>query len=480
MSVRRITAHRVPGPLRAGMTSLAQKLNIPGEFPAAVQEEARRVAASGPADGRKRADRTDIEFCSIDPKGSTDLDQALHIERRGSGYRVHYAIADVAAWVKPGGAIDKEARRRGVTHYAPSWRVPLHPPVLSEQAASLLADGQRRPAQLWTIDLDERGEVVDWTVERAWVLNRAQLDYQGVQRDLDDGVAHPSCALLAEVGPLRLAIEAERGGVSLNLPEQQVVDTDGRWTLEFRTPLPVEEWNAQISLLTGMCAAQTMLRAGVGILRTMPPADARDVDRLRATAMAMGVDWPVDWSYPEYVRSLDPNLPSHLAMMDACAGVFHGATYTPVGEDRGPKAIGHAALAAPYAHTTAPLRRLVDRYVGEICVDVMSGGPVSRWAVTMLGELPKIMAAADQRSRRFEKGIVSMTEALVLREYTGEVLEGSVVDVDTRKEPRAYISMPQVAAEVRVEQAGLRRGTAVTVRVEKADPATGEIRLAVL
>lgn len=330
MSVRRITAPKVPGPLRAGMTALAEELGVPGEFPAHVLAEAREVAASGPADARVRTDRTGIDLCSIDPVGSTDLDQALHIERRGAGYRVQYAIADVAAWVRPGGAIDKEAQRRGVTHYAPSWRVPLHPPALSEQAASLLADGHPRPALLWTIDLDDQGVAVDWTVERAWVRNRAQLDHAGVQRALANGVAHASCQLLAEVGGLRMAVEADRGGVSLNLPEQQVVDTDGRWTLQFRTPLPVEDWNAQISLLTGMCAARTMLEAGVGILRTMPPADPRDVERLRASASALGVDWPSGWSYPEFVRSLDPGLPSHLAMMDACAGVFHGASYTTV------------------------------------------------------------------------------------------------------------------------------------------------------
>ena len=102
-------------------------------------------------------DRTDIPFITIDPPGSKDLDQALHIERRGNGFRVHYAIADVAAFVEPDGPIDVEAHRRGQTMYAPEHRIPLHPPVLSEGAASLLPD-QVRPALLWSIDLDERGE----------------------------------------------------------------------------------------------------------------------------------------------------------------------------------------------------------------------------------------------------------------------------------------------------------------------------------
>ncbi|NEE23774.1 RNB domain-containing ribonuclease, partial [Streptomyces sp. SID7499] len=85
-------------------------------------------------------DATDLPFLTIDPPGSTDLDQAMHLERRrdGRGYRVHYAIADVAAFLRPGGALDAEAHRRVTTLYFPDDRIPLHPPVLSEGAASLL------------------------------------------------------------------------------------------------------------------------------------------------------------------------------------------------------------------------------------------------------------------------------------------------------------------------------------------------------
>ena len=86
-----------------------------------------------------------------------DLDQALHIERRGRGYRVHYAIADVAAFVPADGPVDLEAHRRGETLYGADHRTPLHPTVLSEGAASLLPE-QVRPAVLWTIDLDATGE----------------------------------------------------------------------------------------------------------------------------------------------------------------------------------------------------------------------------------------------------------------------------------------------------------------------------------
>ena len=84
-----------------------------------------------------------------------------------------------------------------------------------------------------------------------------------------------SLALLPEVGRRRAAQEAARGGASLNLPDQEVrVTEDGAHELVHRAPLPAEEHNAQLSLLTGMAAAELMLAAGVGILRTMPAPDA--------------------------------------------------------------------------------------------------------------------------------------------------------------------------------------------------------------
>ena len=137
-----------------------------------------------------------------------DLDQALHIERAGKGYVVHYAIADVAAFVRPGDPVDVEAHRRGETLYGAGSRIPLHPPVLSEGAASLLPDLDR-PALLWTIALDEAGTPTSVTVGRALVRSRERWTYDGAQAALDDGSAGEVLPLLREVGRLREAQEAD-------------------------------------------------------------------------------------------------------------------------------------------------------------------------------------------------------------------------------------------------------------------------------
>ncbi|MDQ3480012.1 MAG: RNB domain-containing ribonuclease [Actinomycetota bacterium] len=450
-----------------GMLAISAELDIDEEFPPEVIAEADQAAASPKLPDR---DRTDIDLVTIDPPGAQDLDQALHIERHsGRGFRVHYAIADVAAFVEPGGSIDLEAHRRGQTLYAPDRRIPLHPPNLSEDAASLLPD-QTRPALLWTMDLDERGEQVDVNVERALVRSRGQFDYATVQQQIDEGSAGHVFALLKEVGQLRLEREIERGGVSLPLPEQEVVVNDDRWSLEFRQLHPVEEWNAQISLLTGMGAAEIMLYGEVGVIRTLPPADHRAVARLRRTATALGLAWPADVRYPDFVRSIDPNSPAGAAMLNACTALLRGAAYVAF-EGGVPEHIDHAAIAHEYSHVTAPLRRLVDRYAGEVAVALSADTEVPDWVRAALKALPREMAESTKRAQRFERAVVDLVEAGVLAARVGQIFTGVIIEVDEQDPDRGSIMLqdPPVEAAVRATGGSLPLGQSVQARLVEAD-----------
>ena len=277
------------------LDALRRELSVPSDHPPAVQREAEEVARRGPVlpSGVTESwiDATDLELVTIDPPGSRDLDQALHLARRGDGYRVSYAIADVAAFVTPGGAIDREAWTRGTTLYLPDGSARLHPATLSEGAASLLADGAPRPAVLWQLDLDAAGELERTEVRRAMVRSRRRFAYAEAQQLIDalDGAGDGlpgGLHLLGEVGRARQALEAARGGISLQLPEQDVVLEDGHYRLAFRRTLPVEGWNAQLSLLTGMAAAALMAQGGLGILRVLPPAEPAALERLRRCAAA--------------------------------------------------------------------------------------------------------------------------------------------------------------------------------------------------
>src|SRR5258705_9820258 len=166
MVIRRLIAPSID------FTALRRELKLPTQFSPAAQREADDVAASGPT--MPSVDHTDIAFVTLDPPTSMDLDQAMCLQRRPQGYRVWYAIADVSAFVAPGGALVDDTWERGQTVYLPDGRVPLHPAILSEGAASLLPD-QPRPAVVWTIDLDADGATTAVRVERAVVRSRAKL-----------------------------------------------------------------------------------------------------------------------------------------------------------------------------------------------------------------------------------------------------------------------------------------------------------------
>ena len=309
--------------IAASFAALRESMGVALRFPTEVLEEAERAIDAPRLPER---DHTSIPFVTVDPAGSMDLDQAFHLERKATGYRVRYAIADVAAFVTPGEAMDREAHARGQTLYAPDRNARLYPRQLSEGAGSLLPD-RTRPALVWDMTVDETGEGTEVTVERALVRSRAKLDYEGVQASLDAGTAGESLQLLREVGSLRQAREERRGGVELPVPEQIVEKTADGYRLSFRAPLPVERWNAQLSLMTGMAAAELMLDAGIGVLRTLPAADDRAVARLRRTAHALGVAWPDDEPYPEFLRRLDAHVSEDAAVLSEATVLLRGSGY---------------------------------------------------------------------------------------------------------------------------------------------------------
>ncbi|MFL6023642.1 MAG: RNB domain-containing ribonuclease [Marmoricola sp.] len=458
--------------LEEGVKAIQVEQKLEPGFPADV------VAAAVEAAKNPRLpdlDRTDLPFVTIDPVGSMDLDQAMHLERDGDGFVVHYAIADVAAFVEPGGAIDVEARRRGESMYGADDKIPLHPTELSEGAASLLPD-QVRPAFLWTIKLDAEGAQRDAKVERARVRSVARLDYAGVQKTIDDGTADPMMQLLGEIGRLRLRQEAERGGVSLPMPEQEIDCSRDPWTLEFRAVLDVETWNAQISLLTGFAAASLMVYGKVGILRTLPPAQPDAVKRLHRTARALGIDWPAEQRYPDFIRALDPTKPNHLAMVTACTALLRGAGYVNFDGEL-PAQPEHSALASEYAHVTAPLRRLVDRFGLEVCAALCAGTPVPDWARQGLAELPDTMRESGHRANAYENAVLNLVEAASLSGRVGETFAGVVVEADHDDPRKGDVVVREVAVTAPVTGgAALPIGEDLPVVLAEADPTKRVVR----
>ena len=456
--------------LAAALAELRETLELPDGFPPAVLAEAEAAAAAEPPPA---ADRRDVPFVTIDPPGSLDLDQALHLSRRAGGYLVHYAIADVPGFVEPGGAVDLEARGRGQTLYAADGRVPLHPPVLSEDRASLLPDVDRA-AYVWSFDLDEAGALLATRLERAVVRSRAQLDYAQAQSSIDDGSADGSLPLLREIGELRLEQERARGGASLNVPDEEIVRTpDGGYALERRRLLPVEDWNAQLSLMTGMAAAELMIAARVGILRTMPKPSDEEMASFRRQTEALGRPWPASIGYGQYLHELPRDEPASLAILQAASGLFRGAGYVAM-DGAVPADPVQSALASPYAHVTAPLRRLVDRWGLVVCEAIAAGREVPDWARASLGELPSLMGASSRRAAQLDGGSIARVEAAVLSDRVGDRFDATVLGL---RNGSAVIQLvePAVTATCPAPPEA-RPGARMPVVLEGADIRSGTVR----
>lgn len=405
---------------------LVEAEDLPVEFPSHVLAAAEEAAGDMPQEDR--VDLTDIPFVTLDPASSTDLDQAMHLEQTDGGFRVRYAIADVPAFVELDGPVDAEARRRGRTVYLPDRRISLHPEVLCEGAASLLPE-QTRPAFVWDLTLDAQGAVQSVDLQRALVRSTAKLAYDEVQEQLDAGTAPEQMMLLQRIGALRAELELARGGASLKVPEQRVETEGDQVRLTWRRPAVIEDANAQISLMTGMAAAQMMLEGGIGILRTMPPADEAAVTRFRRQCAALGMPWPQGQPYGEFLRTLDWREGTHLALLNQAASLFRGAAYEAfTSAEQIPENTRQAAIAAPYAHATAPLRRLVDRFVLLVCHAHARRERPAADLVAALGTIPETMRATAGRAADLERRALQIVESAVLSRRADETFTGTVID----------------------------------------------------
>lgn len=456
--------------LAAALAALRAGIEAPTEFSKEALAEAESATASAPD-----LDLRDVPFVTLDPQGSRDLDQALHLERQGTGYQVRYAIADVPGFVVAGGAVDTEARQRGQTLYLADGNIPLHPLALSTDRASLLAD-QDRPALVWTFALDGAGTVSEFRLERALVRSRAQLEYVSAQAAIDRGEDGP-LLLLREIGELRQQLESQRGGASLNLPDEEVIQNpDGTYGIERRRPLPVEDWNAQLSLMTGMAAAQLMIGAKVGVLRTMPQPDEQAFSRFRHQTAALGRPW-TKGPYGEFLRTLDKSDPLTLPVLEAAASLFRGAGYVTFDGKLPEGDLQQAAIGAPYAHATAPLRRLVDRWSLASCLAISQGQEAPEWATSSLEQLPELMAQSSQRASQLNADTLNRVEAALLRPLIGRNVQANVIELRGEDQAAIQLADPAVTATAPVP-AGTAPGETVTVHLVRTDVAKGEVEFA--
>ena len=448
------------GRLSQGLADIRIQFGVPVSFPAQVLAEAQAAAALPIA---HHADWTDRPFVTLDPAASTDLDQAFWIERSGGDLILYYAIADVAWFVSSNSLMDVEAWARGTTIYMPDGKATLYPELLSEGAASLLPNVQR-PSVVFTVRIDPAGKATLDGADRAIIRSRAKLAYEQVQpADLPSDFAELSRRIEQAAD--------DRGASRVDAPEQELsIDADGHFALRFRPQLQSETQNAALSLAANLAIADMLFTHKTGLFRVMAAPDERAINRLRHSAKALGLNWPGDVTLPDFVKTLDSAKARDAAFQAAVRRAGPGASYAPFLPGVQP---WHSAMAATYAHATAPLRRLADRYVIEAIVQIANGQTVSEDLNSIFQRLPQVMAKAEEKAGQIDRAVLDLAEAVTLQGCEGRRFSAVVTDVDERG-ARIQLSDPAVVA--RMDAKGALPGNAISVRLISVDVANRQVR----
>ena len=434
---------------------------MPDGFPAEVEAAAAEAARRPPSP--EHVDRTDRPFVTLDPASATDLDQAFSIEASSDDLLLHYAIADVGHFVRPGDPLDREAWQRGVTVYLPDEKAPLYPSTLSERAASLLPDGPR-PAVVFIVRIAPDGHVQLDGVERAVIRSRAKLAYESVRPDdLPIGFDELSARIARA--------EDERGAPRVEFPEQDVELDGDQVRLVLRPRLASEERNAGMSLATNLAVAAALHHAGTGLFRVMADPPEGAVRRLRHSARAVGLEWPADIDLATFQRSLAHDDPRAAAFLIAVRRSSGGASYEAFRAGETP---WHSAMAATYSHATAPLRRLADRYVVEASLAVANGRPVDDDVAAAFPELPAAMSSGESLANRVERAVIDLAEAALLADRVGETFDAVVIDEDQRG---AIAQLRDPAVVARVVANRVDPGAEIRVMVESVDIEAHQVTL---
>ena len=462
--------------LQAGLAAVRVANAVPASFPLDALAEASAVTEQG-FDRAGRLDLTDVAFATLDPASSTDLDQAFALGVEGENFVLQYAIADVAAFVARGGALEAEAWRRASTLYLPDAKVPQYPTSLSEGGASLLPDVDR-PAIVMTVALGVDLVPTLRSIDRAVVRSRVKLAYETCTPDQ----AHP---LLRSFAARMEESDQARGAERVQRPEQEITHdpaAPGQLRLTFRSLAASEEANASMSLAANLALGSMFVSHGLGLFRDLDDPTRRDVAMLRRTARALGVAWGDGEKLRQLLRRLRPDVAADASFSLAVRRAGGGARYRfyranaagamrSEGKAGAPDGPWHSAMGAPYVHGTAPLRRLADRYVLDLAV-ALHAGDVPDALVEPLTTLPPVMDAIGMRASKIDRACIDLVEAGVLTGREGSVFDGVVVESDPE---HAVVHLVADGIRVRLPLADRTPGDTVKLRLETTDPMKGSI-----
>ncbi|MBL8657788.1 MAG: ribonuclease R [Altererythrobacter sp.] len=345
------------------------KHGIPHIFPDEAIAEANR-AVDLPLNPETREDLRHLPIVAIDPADARDHDDAIWAEPNGEGgYRAVVAIADVSYYVRPGGALDKEARKRGNSVYFPDRVVPMLPEVLSADVCSLV-EGEDRAAMACHLTISPQGKVTKWRFTRALVRIAHNHAYEEAQAAVDAGNPPEHLANLWGAWKLLAAARAERDPLELELPERQVrLNDEGR----------IEEIRLRERLDAHRVVEDFMIAANVAAARALEAKTAPVVYRVHESPSREKLLNLRDYLGTQgrklaLGQVITPGLFNRM-LKDIADGaerelVMEAVLRTQMQAFYGPQNAGHFGLAlASYAHFTSPIRRYADLLVHRALVD---------------------------------------------------------------------------------------------------------------
>lgn len=431
-------------------------------------------------------DLSQLPFVTIDNPDSKDLDQALLIERHKAGYRVRYALADAAYYVRVGSALFTEALSRGTSFYTPTMAVSMLPTELSEGVVSLNPQVDRR-ALVFDMTIDADGVVNRTDIVRARIRSQAKLNYAGVQAWLDQESGptqayDESLRLLKELGNILIAAAARRGVVRFDRCETQiqVAGTPPSFEATVRKRYDTERYNEQISLMCNMQGAQMLLAlsgqsdALQAIYRVHEAPLRKRLKELRSTleAFALKQEEPQRWQWnPEqtladYVESL-PEQPQHRRRVKSIQRqIMQSQRASQFQIDAGEH---HALKAASYARFSSPMREIVGIFTHKELLEALSGHYFNAENDIALRDVV-IEAAntAKQTQRRLDKAIeFAALEQMFMRELStipAPLHTGTVIGM---RRDRLYISLDSMAVDVKVYKDDLDKQYAASYAIDQ-------------
>ncbi len=484
---------------------------IPDAFPDDVMAEADEAT---PVGLKGREDLRDLPLITIDPSDARDHDDACYAHadedpKNEGGHVVWVAIADVAVYVTPGSALDREARKRGNSTYFPDRVVPMLPDRLSGDLCSL-HEGVPRPCIAVRMVLDAQGQKIGHSFHRGLMRSPASLHYEEVQ-DAIEGRPNDRTGPLLELvlEPIYAAYAAlkkartERQPLDLDLPERRIeLDPDGTVkSVNFKDRLDAHRLIEEFMVLANVAAAETLLEKKTPLLfRIHEEPTVAKLDVLRETAQAAG--YTLGKGQVLHTRHLNKLLNDAAGTDDA--ELINISTLRSMTQAYyGPAHIGHFGLALrSYAHFTSPIRRYSDLIVHRALITAHGWGKdgLSPQDIEEIEQTGAHISDTERRSMTAERDTTDRYLAAYLSERVGNEFSGRIsgiarfgafVKLDEtgadgllpmRSLGREYFHFDPEANTLMGSDTGLLIGIGqrVTVRLTEAVPVTGGIALELL